>query len=142
MFDRKKYRNRFHSSFRSNDKSSHKFDNFSFGITLVVIGGAFLLHKFNIINLFQLPYSWWELAALFIGFMGCVSLVRAQNPHQFASGVFNVVLAFWLYVSFEKLWGLNVSNSWPILLIGYGAGHILASIFMKNNEKSEEENNQ
>ena len=136
MFDRKKYR----SSFRSSYKSSHRTDNVSFGITLVVIGGAFLLHKFDIIDLFHLPLSWWELAALFIGFMGCVSLVRAKSPHQFASGVFNVVLAFWLYVSFEKLWGLNVSNSWPILLIGYGAGHILASIFMKKDEQVEETN--
>lgn len=138
MFDRKKYRESIRSQYRTNYKSSHQFDNFSFGITLVVIGGALLLHKFDIINLFQLPFSWWELAAMLIGFTGFISLIRAKSPHQFASGVFNIVLAFWLYVSFEKLWGLNISNSWPILLIGYGAGHILASLFIKNDEKIEE----
>lgn len=126
MFDRKKR------------KESRDYDNGNFGIILVVIGGAFLLHKFEIIDLFQLPLSWWELASLFMGFMGCLSLIRAKNAHQFASAIFNIVLAFWLYVSFEKLWGLNVTNSWPILLIGYGAGHILASVFKKNDEKSEE----
>lgn len=114
-----------------------KKDSLSFGITLVVIGGAFLLHQFKIIDLFHLPMHWWELAAIFVGLMACFSIFRAKNEQQLASGIFNIGLAIWLYVTFEKLWGFNLNNSWPILLIGYGAGHVIAAMFKKNSNEHE-----
>lgn len=118
-------------------KNSCETDNVSFGIILVVIGGAFLLHKFDIINIFNLPMSWWEIAAIFIGIMACVTIVRAKNARQLASGIFNIAVAIWLYVTFEKLWGFNLNNSWPILLIGFGAGQVIAA-FLKKPESDQQ----
>lgn len=118
-------------------KKSCETDSVSFGIILVVIGGAFLLHKFDIINIFNLPMSWWEIAAIFMGIMACVAIVRAKNASQLASGIFNIALALWLYVTFEKLWGFNLNNSWPILLIGFGAGHVIAA-FLKKPESNQQ----
>lgn len=116
-----------------NDKESCSTDHLGFGLMLVIAGTAFLLHKLEIINLFQLPFTWWEIAASLMGLTAIVTIVMAKSYTQLESGIMNLMIALWLYVTFGKLWGFNFTNSWPILLIGFGISQIITAIAKKSN---------
>ena len=103
------------------------------GLTLIFIGVVFLLDRLGLLDvrqiwLLNLHQSWWHLWPLFIALLGINKMVSAEESAQFIRGCFQVILAFWLYTSLEHLWGWSFSNSWPVLLIGFGLSHILGGL--------------
>ena len=107
------------------------------GLTLIFIGSVFLLDRLEILDIRQIwrlnVHQFWHLWPVFIALIGINKILSAEKNSQFVHGCFQVVLAFWLYASLEHLWGWSFSNSWPVLLIGYGLSHILGG-FIKNQK--------
>jgi CHASE2 domain-containing sensor protein len=105
-------------------------DGIGFGMFLVFVGIAALMHQYEYIHLYQ---DWWQLLALFGLIFGLISILRAKNASQMVSGFFHVALACWFYVSYAKMWGLSFKTSWPFLLIGYGLSQLVV-YFLKKPE--------
>ncbi len=99
------------------------------GLTLIAIGGLFLLDRMDVLDVRQ----FWHLWPVFIALTGINKMVSAEKNSQFVHGAFRVVLAFWLYASLEHLWGWSFRTSWPLLLIGFGLSIVLSS-FIKNQK--------
>ncbi len=99
------------------------------GLSLISIGGLFLLDRMDILEIRQ----FWHFWPVFIALMGVNKMVSAEKSSQFVHGAFQVVLAFWLYASIEHLWGWSFRNSWPLLMIGLGLSIVLSG-FIKNQK--------
>ncbi|MBI3712460.1 MAG: hypothetical protein HY253_05785 [Burkholderiales bacterium] len=99
-----------------------------FGLTLVAVGTIFLLAKFDYINL---RLHWWLIASVCVSGFGLLALIRAKTAGETVSALFQIFIGVWLYLCFEKVWGFNFSNSWPWMLIAYGASHVLAYFFKR-----------
>jgi len=96
--------------------------NLLLGTSMIAFGVLFLLDKMSIINL-QNYLDWsqiWHLWPLVFGIFGLNKMIGASNSQEMARGIFDIFLAAYLFISFEHLWGMSFSNSWPILVIGYG----------------------
>ena len=99
------------------------------GLSLIFIGGLFLLDRMDVLDV----RHFWHLWPVFIALIGINKMVCAERNSQFVHGAFQVVLAFWLYASLEHLWGWSFRTSWPLLLIGFGLSIVLSS-FIKNQK--------
>ena len=107
---------------------SHKqCDSFTLGVVLVVLGAVFLLDHLAIIH----ARDYWQYWPAFIALAGVITVVRARRPSEVVEGLFQILVAFYLYASFEHLYGLNFRNSWPILVIGVGVSMVLKSLLDK-----------
>ena len=120
------------------EPSQHKIrKNLVTGLTLIFIGSVFLLDRLEILNVRQIwllnVHQFWHFWPVFIALVGINKMVGAEESTQFIRGCFQVVLAVWLYACLEHLWGWSFSNSWPVLLIGYGLSHIVGGL-IKNSK--------
>lgn len=102
--------------------------NIEFGLTLVAIGTVFLLAKFDYIDI---RLHWWLIASVLVSSFGLLALFRAKSAGETVSALFQIFVGVWLYLCFEKIWGFSFSNSWPWMLIAYGASHVLAYFFKR-----------
>ncbi|MBR7801323.1 LiaF transmembrane domain-containing protein [Undibacterium fentianense] len=98
-------------------KTRKSFDQFEFGLTLIVVGCVFLLYQYQIIDL---HWRWWTIWALFASLFGSIKIIRGPELSDRIDGVFQIALGLTLYAMFERMWGLNFFIHWPILLIGLG----------------------
>lgn len=108
--------------------SRRSCNNVEFGLVLVTIGTLFLLAKFDYIN-FRL--HWWLITSVLVSSFGLLALIRAKTAGETVSALFQIFIGAWLYLCFEKIWGFSFNNSWPWMLIAYGASHVLAYFFKK-----------
>lgn len=99
------------------------------GLALICVGGIFLLDRFDMLDVRHIWHYW----PVFIALFGANKMISAETSSQFVHGCFQVVLAFWLFISIEHLWGWSFRTSWPLLLIGYGLSFILSG-FVKNKK--------
>lgn len=97
------------------------------GLILISIGGIFLMDRFEMLDIAQLWHYW----PVFIALFGISNMICAEKSSQFIHGCFQLILAGWLYVSIEHVWGWSFRTSWPLLLIGYGISIVLSG-FIKN----------
>lgn len=104
--------------------------NVEFGLILVAVGIVFLLAKFDYLD-FRM--HWWLISSVFISGFGLLALIRATTARETVSALFQIFIGVWLYLCFEKLWGFTFSNSWPWMLIAYGASHVLAVLFRRED---------
>lgn len=112
-------------------KSSRKScSNVEFGLTLVAIGTVFLLAKFNYLD-WKLHF--WLIIATVVSGFGALALIRAKTATDTVSALFQIFVGVWLYLCFEKIWGFSFSTSWPWMLIAYGASHVLAYFFKRED---------
>lgn len=127
-----------HSESSQYDSTKYRLrKNLITGLTLIFIGGVFLLDRLDIVDARQFwllnVNQFWHLWPLFIALLGVNKMVSAENNAQFVHGTFQVVLAFWLYASLEHLWGWSFRTSWPVLLIGFGLSIVLSG-FIKDKK--------
>ncbi len=115
-------------------RNRHRSRHWIAGLVLIGIGSLFLLERLAIVDGSDLLQFWPFILALF----GLGRIIDARNARQVARGGFMVFLACWLYVSIEELWGLNFTNSWPLVLIALGLRHIFVGLAGKADTTANE----
>ncbi|MFZ6722455.1 LiaF transmembrane domain-containing protein [Undibacterium sp. Ji49W] len=106
------------------DNQSLSKGNFFFGLTLIVAGCVFLMDHMDMLN----AMDYWFLLPAMIAVSGLVDIISPGKPQHIAKGCFNLVFAFWLYVSIEHMWGWSFRTSWPLLLIAFGLQHFIGGL--------------
>jgi hypothetical protein len=97
------------------------------GLVLIALGVAFLLDRADILDIDQV-WHYWPL--ILVGF-GVNKMIAYATARQFVGGLWLVFLGLWLFASSEQLFGLSFYNSWPILVIAWGAALIVEPIAKK-----------
>ncbi|MDD8018765.1 MAG: DUF5668 domain-containing protein [Bacteroidota bacterium] len=98
---------------------------FIIGGILVLIGTVLMLHQLNFIYIDSI----WKYWPLIFTLVGAVSIANALNAKEFGSGLWWIFFGIWLYVSINHLFGLSFEDTWPALLIAWGASIIWKSYF-------------
>lgn len=91
------------------------------GIIIMAGGLAFLLDRNDIVDLGHV----WRYWPLVLVAFGLTNLVPPTSAKLVVDGLSHIGFAAWFYASFEHLWGLNFHNSWPLLIIMWGASLVL-----------------
>jgi hypothetical protein len=86
------------------------------GAVLLLLGIAFLLHNFYVIDIGPV----WRFWPLIIVALGLSRLLQAETPLERRRGFWWTFIGLWLFVSVAHVFGLSFHDSWPILLIGWG----------------------
>jgi len=90
------------------------------GLFLIVVGGAFLLHRLGMIDLPDLGDMW--PVVFFV--IGAIHFLKGQ----FGGGTMFVLIGCWFFaVTFEWA-GLTYRNSWGLLLIAFGMGMVIRAL--------------
>lgn len=105
------------------------------GLVLIALGGLFFADSRGWLHLQQWQSYWPAL----IGLVGLAQMVGARDAGQMAKGGFLIFLSVWLYASIENLWGLDFSNSWPLILIAVGLGKIATGLAGSKHTEQERE---
>ncbi len=105
------------------------------GLVLIGLGALFFADSRGWLHLQQLRSYWPAL----IGLVGLGQMVGARDAGQMAKGGFLIFLSVWLYASIENLWGLDFSNSWPLLLIAVGLGKIATGLAGPSHSEQDRE---
>lgn len=97
------------------------------GLVLIGIGVAFLLDRFDMIEVSDL----WHYAPLVLVVVGINKMIGFPTARHFRDGLWTVFLGLWLFATFEGMYGLNFRNSWPILIIGWGITLVLEPVIQR-----------
>jgi hypothetical protein len=87
------------------------------GLVVVGVGVALLLDSMQMIHV----ESMWHYAPLLLVIVGMNKMVGYPTARHFTSGLWEMILGLWLFAVFERMYGLTFGNSWPILVIAFGA---------------------
>lgn len=107
--------------------------NLMLGLTLILAGSLFLLDKLAYLQI----RDYWFLIPAVVALNGLIDIVTASKARHVAEGCSTLVIAAWLYVSIEHLWGLNFFNSWPMLLIAWGLRYLIDGLFSRHHQTGE-----
>jgi hypothetical protein len=86
-------------------------------VVFILAGAVFLADRLDFLHLGPV----WNYWPLLLVVAGLVDLLTARRIAHAVHGVFLAVIGVWLYACLERLWGLTLANSWPIVLIAIGA---------------------
>ncbi len=92
------------------------------GLSLIALGVLFLLDRFRILDLHHLAHLYWPMIIVVIG---AAKLLR----RNLWGGSWVVLVGVWLQIAHLRLFGLTFNNSWPLLLIAFGAGVIARTLY-------------
>lgn len=87
------------------------------GIAMIVVGTIFLLDRFDVVSMDRV----WQFWPLFLIWMGLVHFLKPDDGRR---SIFLLLLGVWLQISTLRLFGLDFSDSWPILIIFIGASFV------------------
>ena len=107
----------------------------TWGIILTGAGVAFLLDRNGALHLGSIWRYWPVLLAV----AGLINLVPPTNARLVADGLSHIGFAAWFYCAFEHVWGLTFGNSWPLLLIMWGATLVLKPLLHHYFESDKEQ---
>jgi hypothetical protein len=101
------------------------------GLLLIVVGGILLFADFH-----DVVRVWWPMVLVAIG------VPRLFRRDTLWSGLWLVAIGAWFQAVRLHLFDLTFRNSWPLLLIIFGAGIALRAVFdaMASTEVKEERN--
>lgn len=97
------------------------------GLILICTGAAFFLDQLGFISLVDL-WRYWPLTLVVIG---AARMIDAPTARGVSSGLWTMFIGAWLYGNFEGWFGMDFSNSWPFLLIGWGVILLLVPVFQR-----------
>ena len=100
------------------------FTGIAWGITLAGLGVVFLLAQLDVLDIGRW-WRWWPLLNAAWGFSRIVAWTSADDV---GSGVAWLLVTGWLLVSSFGWFGLDWSNSWPLVLVAIGAGMVTTSL--------------
>lgn len=105
-------------------KGLHRYGRYSIGVPLICIGVAYFLAQMDIVALYDV-WQYWPVL-LILG--GAVRIIDPDTPRDVTSGCWTMLIGVWLLANFEGWFGISFHNSWPLLLIGWGAILLLRAI--------------
>ena len=65
-------------------------------------------------------------------------MIGYPTAKHFSSGLWMVFLGFWLFATFENMFGLTWRNSWPILIIGWGVTLVIEPMIQRRFPSTQE----
>lgn len=95
------------------------------GLLLIVAGTVVLLDRVNWLDLNLDLASAWHYWPWLLVVLGINNLLPPTTPRIFLNGLWKLFFAGWWYVSYEHVWGLDFSQTWPALLVAWGMGMVL-----------------
>ncbi len=101
------------------------------GLILIVLGGAMMLDRLNMIEIYDL-WHYWPLVLVVIGIN---RMIGSPSIKHFIGGSWMIFLGFWLYAISEGM--ISFRSSWPILIIFWGLEMIIEPIL---SARSKEQN--
>jgi len=81
-------------------------------------------------------FSIFDIIALVAVIGGIVQLLQARSQKEYREGAWWIFFGIWFYFSFHQISGYGFSDTWPLLLIAWGVGHIWKSLEKKHNFSS------
>ena len=106
------------------------------GAALLLFGALLLLDNVDIIEV----GSVWRLWPLILVVVGLNKIFSSENRRELGSGAWWVFMGLWLFVSIQHLFGLNFRDTWPFLIIGWGASMIWKALDQKSRITFAKEN--
>lgn len=107
------------------------------GILLIAAGGAMLLDR-NDLHEFWPLWTFWHWWPLLIALFGLLKIAFGEGWSDTIRGATQILIAGWLYLCIEHLWGWSFTTTWPVVLIISGAGMIArAMVNTRNNSSSQ-----
>ena len=94
------------------------------GLVMMGLGAIFLLERFDLISMRNV----WQLWPMFIIWMGLAQLI---SPRRGRRSVFWLLIGISLQISTLELFGLDFSESWPLVIIAVGASFVFDSILQR-----------
>ncbi len=111
------------------------------GVALVALGVIFLMDRLAWIDLTQYlgPQThWWHFLPLLLALGGLIRMLTAQSVRQLAKGLVRIVVGLWLFACLQQLGGLSFANSWPVLLVAFGAQMLVRGWYGRGTRPCEE----
>lgn len=89
------------------------------GLLLVLVGGLIFVDRSNLVY-----FSIFDILALVAVLGGSIHIIQAQNSKSVREGAWWVFLGVWFYASYHYIGGYGFSETWPLLIIAWGIGHL------------------
>ena len=103
------------------------------GLLLIGFGAAVYLDK---IGMFEFD-NMWHYWPLILTVMGINRMIGYPTARDFCSGLWMAFMGAWLFACFENLYGLTFGNSWPFLIIAWGATMVIEPMMAKRFAEKE-----
>ncbi len=81
------------------------------GLVVIAVGLAFLLDQMDMVEI-RAIWHYWPLLLVALGLNRMIGYPTARD---FCSGLWLAFIGVWLFASFENLYGLTFSTSWPFV---------------------------
>jgi hypothetical protein len=94
------------------------------GLLLIGLGLAFFFDQLDFLDVRGL-WQYWPVALIIIGVL---RLVQPDRPEQRYSGLWWLLIGVWALVSSFELFGLDWSNSWPLLIVAAGISIVFRAV--------------
>jgi hypothetical protein len=92
------------------------------GLILIGVGILFLMDRFHVADVGEMLRMYWPMGLILIG---VPQLFRRESMW---SGLWFVALGAWFQLVRLQIMGLTFRNSWPLILIVFGAGITLRAL--------------
>lgn len=92
------------------------------GLILIGVGILFLFDRFHVADFGAMLRMYWPMILILIG------LPQLFRRESMWSGLWFVTLGVWFQLVRLQVMGLTFRNSWPLLLIVFGAGITLRAV--------------
>lgn len=100
------------------------------GLVLIIVGAVLLVADFQ-----DVIRDWWPMILVVIG------APRLFRRDTLWSGLWLIAIGAWFQAVRLHLFDLTFRNSWPLLLIVFGAGIALRAVFDAVSTEAKEERN-
>lgn len=105
-------------------RSRERWAGITGGIVLIAIGFAFLLAELHLLSI----RHFWRWAPLVLVVLGAGKILTAGSFAKVKSGLVLTLIGGWGLLNTHGVWIFDWDNSWPLLLIGFGAIAVLEAI--------------
>jgi hypothetical protein len=95
------------------------------GLMLIAFGSLVLLDRAGLVDFDVDLASIWHFWPWLLAGIGVVQLIPPTTARYVVNGLWKIFFAAWWYVSFEHVWGLDFHDTWPALIVAWGAGMVL-----------------
>jgi hypothetical protein len=105
------------------------------GGLFIIVGAILLLEKLDVIYLeeFLGIQSIWSAWPVIFVIIGLGKIIDSPTMKRIGEGSWLIFLGAWLFVSINHVYGLSFRETWPAMVIAFGAS-ILWESFVKNTK--------